>query len=141
MMNTQNNNKHLPHRCFSILERVVDRGQTSSCPNLEGGKHSRVNQTKNEFGGSGSGGSELVMQEMAATAGSLHSFLVLPWYTRVSPDTHHSYQVSEMFFVFFLNVPESLKLNFMGIEFSLSKIQIRLSFPAKEQDNFIYRKL
>uniref|UniRef100_A0A0P4WIV1 PX domain-containing protein n=1 Tax=Scylla olivacea TaxID=85551 RepID=A0A0P4WIV1_SCYOL len=94
--------QHGPHsypvfaQCFSILERVVDRGQTSSCPNLDGGKHSKVSQTKIEFGGSGSGGSELVMQEMAATASSLHSFLVLPWYTRVSPDTHHSYQIKDV---------------------------------------------
>lgn len=94
--------QHGPHsypvfaQCFSVLERVVDRGQTFSPTNYEVGKHSKGSLAKKDLGGGGSGGSELIIQEMGATASSLHSFLVLPWYSRVSPDSHFSYQIKDV---------------------------------------------
>ncbi|KAG7170283.1 Sorting nexin-19-like [Homarus americanus] len=87
-------------KCFSIVERVVERGQGHTTNTQEGVRSSRVSSsTIQSLGGTGchrSSGLEPIMQEMVVTASSLHSCLVLPWYSRVSPDNHFSHQIKDV---------------------------------------------
>lgn len=78
------------------MEHVVERGQVHGTTVHEVGRSSKTSGTIQSFPGNGrhmGSGLDPVMQEMVTTASSLHSFLVLPWYSRVSPDNHFSYQV------------------------------------------------
>lgn len=85
-------------RCFSIVEKVVERGHIRTSPTQETGKFPKNLGGSTVRHSSSSGSSnhyqdQPVMQEMVMTAGCVHSVLVLPWYSRVSPDVRYSYQV------------------------------------------------
>ncbi|KAK3891329.1 hypothetical protein Pcinc_004773 [Petrolisthes cinctipes] len=95
---------HGPHsyplfaKCFKLLERIVERGQTPSA-----GPHDSPRSRKSSIGKLACSGrlttstsSELLLQEVMVSAGSLHSFLILPWYSHVSPDAHFSYQIKDV---------------------------------------------
>lgn len=86
-------------QCFSIVEHVVERGQVHGSTIHEAGRSSKTSGIIQSFPGNGrhmGSGLDPIMQEMVTTASSLHSFLVLPWYSRVSPDSHFSYQIKDV---------------------------------------------
>lgn len=86
-------------QCFSIMEHVVDRGQPHAATTNEMGRSSKACGTIRILGGTRhhrASGLEPIMQEMVATANSLHSCLVLPWYSLVSPDNHFSHQIKDV---------------------------------------------
>lgn len=76
------------------MERIVEKGHGISPDVPEKGIQSSPSHT---LRGAGvlqiTGSGELVIQELEITAASLHSVLVHPWYSHVSPDNHFSYQV------------------------------------------------
>ncbi|ROT63054.1 hypothetical protein C7M84_019069 [Penaeus vannamei] len=84
-------------KCFSIVERVVEKGHGISPDVPEKGIQSSPVHT---LRGAGvlqiTGSGELVIQELEITAASLHSILVHPWYSHVSPDNHFSYQIKDI---------------------------------------------
>ncbi|XP_045598841.2 uncharacterized protein [Procambarus clarkii] len=97
---------------FSIMEHVVDRGHTHAATTHELRRSSKPSSTLQSLGGNGhhrGSGIEPIMHEMVATASALHSCLVLPWYSLVSPDNHFSHQIKDVLEEMLLNMCHKVK--------------------------------